>query len=501
MRGGPRAGRVARRGGALMLVAAACAAAALAAVGIAAGGELPDPPAPFTEAELQVNQRPGQPLREPARVQAEDGVASIDLTARATRLVAGVDAVYTPYNAMMPSPTVELDPGDLLKIKLENQNPYGQPTNLHVHGMHVSPKSPGDNVFLNIPNRSAYQFRYPVPDDHVPGMYWYHPHRHPLAQPQVFGGQAGTIIVRGGLDEVPGVGDVRDRVMVFQATQVNNKGRVIATPSDSAPRRQLQLINGQLRPTIDIRPGETQRWRILNGSSDKFLAVRLQGHEMWQIANDGNPLAKPIRTTSQFLGPGERREILVRAGTKPGRFAFQSLNFVPVTKQPSYSAPTRTIATMVVKGDAVTPRPIPAELVPVEDLRGVPIARKREIVLSEGFDPGPPPVPSFFINGKEFDPNRIDQTMRLNTVEEWTVRNVTDEWHTLHVHINPYQVIKINGKPVKPILWDDNVVMGPNGGSVTWRTRFTDFTGKFVMHCHVLFHEDKGMMSAIQIVS
>jgi FtsP/CotA-like multicopper oxidase with cupredoxin domain len=242
--------------------------------------------------------------------------------------------------------------------------------------------------------------------------------------------------------------------MVFQATQVNDEGRVIRFPSASAPRRQLQLINGQLRPTIDIRPGETQRWRILNGSSDKFLVIRLQGHSMWQIANDGNPLAKPIRTTARFLGPGERREILVRAGSTRGRFAFQSMNFVPVTKQPGYSAPTRTIATMVVAGEAVAPRPIPTELVPVEDLRdpSVKIARKRQIVLSEGFDPGPPPVPSFFINGKEFDAARID-----------------------------------------------NVTIGPDGGSVTWRSRFTDFTGKFVMHCHVLFHEDNGMMSAVRV--
>ena len=501
MRGPRRVGRPARRGAALMIVAAACAAGALAAVGVAAGGDLPDPPVPLQQAELTVDQRPGRPLVEPPVVRAKDGVTSIDLTARATRMVAGVDAVFAPWNAMLPSPTLEVDPGDLLRIKLDNQNPYGQATNLHVHGMHVSPKSPGDNVFLNIPHGSSYQYSYPVPDDHVPGMYWYHPHRHPLVQTQVFGGQAGAIIVRGGLDEVPGVGDVRDRVMVFQATQVNDQGRVIRTPSDSAPRRQLQLINGQLRPTIDIRPGETQRWRILNGSSDKFLVLRLQGHSMWQIANDGNPLAKPIRTTAQFLGPGERREILVRAGTTPGRFDLKSMNFVPVTKQPGYSAPTRTIATMAVGGRAVTPRPLPKTLVPVEDLRGVPIARKRTITLSEGFDPGPPPMPTFFINGKEFDADRIDETMKLNTVEEWTVRNVTDEWHTLHIHINPYQVIKIDGKPVKPVLWDDNVTIGPNGGSVTWRSRYTDFTGKFVMHCHVLFHEDNGMMSAVQITN
>ena len=100
---------------------------------------------------------------------------------------------------------------------------------------------------------------------------------------------------------------------------------------------------------------------------------------MWLIANDGNPLAKPIRTETQFIGPGERREILVRAGTTPGRVNLQSMNFVPVTKQPSYSAPTRTIATAVIKGKAMEPRPIPETLVPVEDLRDVPIARKRDI--------------------------------------------------------------------------------------------------------------------------
>lgn len=500
MRGRRRVRRPGRRGAVLMLVGAACAAGALAVAGLAVGGELADPPEPYVEQALRVDQRPGRPLVEPPIITPKDGVTSIDLTAKPTRMVAGVEGVFTPWNAMMPSPTLVVDPGQELRIKLDNQNPYGHESNLHVHGLHVSPKSPGDNVFLNIPNGSSYQYRYPLPKDHVPGTFWYHPHRHPLVQGQVFGGQAGTIIVRGALDEVPGVGDVRDRVMVFQSTQVNNQGRVIKSPSNSAPRRQLQLINGQLRPTIDIRPGETQRWRVLNSSSDKFLTIRLQGHAMWQIANDGNPLAEPIRTTSQFIGPGERREILVRAGAKPGRFAFQSLNFVPVTKQPSYSAPTRTIATMVVAGDPVTPRPIPQKLVEVEDLREVPIARKRQIVLSEGFDPGPPPTPSFFINGKEFDADRIDETMRLNTVEEWTVRNVTDEWHTLHIHINPYQVIKINGKPVKPVLWDDNVTIGPNGGSVTWRSRYTDFTGKFVMHCHVLFHEDNGMMSAVQVV-
>jgi len=98
--------------------------------------------------------------------------------------------------------------------------------------------------------------------------------------------------VRGGLDDLTGVGDVRDRLLVFQAVQFNKDGRPIRTPSDSDPAKQLQLINGQLEPTIGIRPNETQRWRILNASSDKFLVLRVQGHSMFILADDGNP---PLR--------------------------------------------------------------------------------------------------------------------------------------------------------------------------------------------------------------
>ena len=160
---------------------------------------------------------------------------------------------------------------------------------------------------------------------------------------------------------------MRDRLLVFQAVQFNKDGRPIRTPSDSDPAKQLQLINGQLEPTIDIRPNETQRWRILNASSDKFLVLRLQGHRMYIVADDGNPRAVPERVTTQFIGPGERREFLVRAGATAGDFKLESMFFVPVRAQPSYSSPTRVIATMRVRGTPVTPRADPA---PPADGRG-----------------------------------------------------------------------------------------------------------------------------------
>ena len=470
-------------------------AGALATVGLALDPGA-DPATVSAEDALKVAITRGQPLVEPPVVRPRNGVVRLDLSSKTSvTKIAGSKAISNVYNSLVPGPTVEIDPGDRLEINLKNGGQYHEPTNLHTHGMHVDPKNPGDNVFLNIPTNGEHSYRYKVPKDQIPGLLWYHPHRHEYTQTQVFAGQAGAIEVRGGLDDVKGVGDVRDRLLVFQAVQFNKDGRPIRTPSDSDPAKQLQLINGQLEPTIDIRPNETQRWRILNASSDKFLVLRVQGHSMFILADDGNPRAVPQKVTTQFIGPGERREFLVRAGAETGDFKVESMYFVPVRAEPSYSSPTRTIATMRVRGTAVTRRPIPTRLLPVEDLRTEHVDRRRRIVLGESKT-----SPNFYINGKEFDPDRIDQTMRLNDLEEWTIVNTTDEWHTFHIHINPYQVTRINGKPVKGITWDDNVVVGPYGGTVTMRTRFTDFTGKFVIHCHVLFHEDHGMMSAVQVV-
>ena len=105
----------------------------------------------------------------------------------------------------------------------------------------------------------------------------------------------------------------------------------------------------------------------------------------------------------------------------------------------------------------------------------------------------------FLINGKAFDHDRVDQTMRLGDVEEWTITNDSDEWHTFHIHVNDFQLVEMDGKPVESINYQDNVSIPPDS-SVKMRTRFSDFTGKFVFHCHVLFHEDHGMMSVVEVV-
>ena len=130
---------------------------------------------------------------------------------------------------------------------------------------------------------------------------------------------------------------------------------------------------------------------------------------------------------------------------------------------------------------------------PLIDLTSAHIDRQRVVTFNERNH-----APYFAIDDKGFDPNRVDQTVQLGATEEWVVRNTSDEWHPFHIHINDFQVMAIDGKPQSP-HYKDTIPIPPRG-EVVIRTRFLDFTGKFVYHCHILAHEDAGMMAVVEVV-
>jgi FtsP/CotA-like multicopper oxidase with cupredoxin domain len=156
---------------------------------------------------------------------------------------------------------------------------------------------------------------------------------------------------------------------------------------------------------------------------------------------------------------------------------------------------------MTVAGAAQAPQPLPTRLLPFLDLRSVPIDHRRTVTLqSLPLDRNAPEIPmaTFMINSRQFAADRVDQTMRLNTTEEWVVRNASDNWHPFHIHVNPFQVVAVNGRAVAPRSYQDTVPVPPLG-EVVLRTQFLDFTGRFVFHCHILQHEDGGMMSVVEV--
>lgn len=209
------------------------------------------------------------------------------------------------------------------------------------------------------------------------------------------------------------------------------------------------------------------------------------------ISTDGNYLPRITEEDGILLGPASRREILV-VGGPAGQTRLLSLPVTPIGPTPT---PEQTLATLNSSGPAVgadmPPRRLPDQQ---PDLRDDKVDSEHEIVYSQ--EP-----PNFFINGQQFndDPHNVMETIELNKTSEWTIENTTGFWHTFHIHINDFQIVERNGDPVGGIEHQDNVSIPP-GESVTLRYRPTQFTGRFVFHCHVLGHEDNGMMAVVQVV-
>jgi FtsP/CotA-like multicopper oxidase with cupredoxin domain len=211
-----------------------------------------------------------------------------------------------------------------------------------------------------------------------------------------------------------------------------------------------------------------------------------------------------------LLGPGVRREVLVQGGPE-GTYRLESLAFRQFTGKGNL-VPTSTIATLESSGPEVDDTLPEAALATPEDLRGEKIDQRHRLVFTEkqvtdGFE--------FLINGKVFDPARVDEVMTLGEVNEWTLVNKTKEWHTFHIHVNDFQVVSVQAKrkpgvssgpegieDVAPAAVDpSDVVAMPPGSTIKFLTRPTDFTGKFVFHCHMTFHEDHGMMGVVKVIA
>ena len=299
---------------------------------------------------------------------------------------------------------------------------------------------------------------------------------------------AGALIVEGALDALPGIRDVPERLLVIQATQFDADGVMISFPKMDVI---AIFVNGQSHPAIDIAPGETQRWRIINASAFTFLNLALDGHQLHQIASDANPL-REVRSRDQILmAPGERVEVLIQGGPE-GVYALQSL---PWGADLEFQAqPGIPIASLISSGPVDLPEPLPTTLIAFEDLREMTFDRRRELIFSEEMKPF-----EVLIDGHTFDEDRIDQTVKLGAMEEWLLRNSSPDWHPFHIHVNDFQVVEINGEPVDAYSWEDTTPI-PAFGEVVIRTRFLDFPGKFVYHCHLLDHEDQGMMGVVEVV-
>lgn len=565
-------------------------------------------------------------------------------------------------NAPFVSPYLEINPGDTIRVKLNNKLPYdascftdgdaaknavktaslkaddkhdiNEPhcfngTNLHTHGLWVNPAGNGDNVLISINPGVSFQYEYNIPFDHPAGTFWYHTHRHGSTALQVSSGMAGALIIRGKRQPALNAkGDLdvllkptptqafKERVLVMQQIQyacrdaegnikyidpVNKKGYK-CDPGDIGRIDSYDLfsrrgwsnsgrytsINGEVLPTFaGTTTGQVERWRLIHGGvrdtinlqfrkmktgarspfalssedQDAFVGESCTGDPLPQhlVAADGLTMEAALKTTETVFQPGYRWDVLMVFPTEGVYCVIDSA--APAPANVGQAAPSRQLlgVVRVTKGAAVpndTTAYLRSELIKaaVANIRGPAqskvVADLRAGLRLDSFVPhktvqyteltGKQTLEfdmtdtQFLIDGKVFDPKVISRTLMLEGVEEWTLTSA-NQGHPYHIHVNPFQIVKIldpDGKDVsgpdavddylkkfdpnalpdpqyrgmkgvwKDSIWVKNAAQPDNEHgkyTVVVRTRYQRYIGDFVLHCHILDHEDKGMMQLIRI--
>jgi suppressor of ftsI len=465
------------------------------------------------------------PLPEPPQVGAKDHVVSLTLHAVNEN---GRDAFAFAGGTV--APVIRASPGDVLRITYINDlpvksaetcavNPCMDMTNLHFHGLTVSPDTPQDDVLgmLAMPGQVLH-YSVEIPRDHPPGLFWYHTHPHGESHRQVLDGMSGAIVIEGMERYAPEVGRLRERVMVVRGRSIEHDPNAVALRRDveipakgcggeAEATEEIFTVNGVVRPRIEIAPKERQFWRIVNASADRYLDLQLDGQTFEVVALDGMPLAchepdHPTRATNHvLLAPAGRLEAIV---TGPPSGTHIALRTLCVDTGPDGDPnPEMVLADVVPPGSdqpssnsapkqvhALDDRPPLYKPVDVDPMKKT--AADFTVTFTEDKN-------GFYINGRKFAPDASPMTSaRTGTYQHWRIVNDTAELHPFHIHQVHFLAYAENGVPLMHPAWLDTVNV-PYRGSVDVILDLTDsvIKGMSVFHCHLLNHEDKGMMAKI----
>ncbi len=502
---------------------------------------------------------PGTPISNPLDLYSQNGVLTLNLALQSEVGGTGFTHycyVYINNGVPVEAPTLRMFPGDTLVMNFTNNitavgrgpksrhapmapmmmgdtapglsptDPCnggmvtGSSTNLHFHGLNIAPVCHQDETVRTViqNNGVPFQYTFQVPPNDSFGLYWYHPHAHGFAAPQVYGGAAGALIIEGGNSLTQGLPErvLTVRRNVDAVTDDDGQFTLNFEPANY-PRRPLPIIN--------MTSGQKEFWRVLNASTNGFLALQVfqSGAKSLQVISiDGIPLATPASMTTVYVPPAGRVEFIVPAlvASTPALFLTQGFNTGPIG---DVMTPANLASLVVASGGgapglkaqaAPPPKPAPAPTVAprFSGLASVTPTTTRSLYFSE-LNVGTNGPGQFFITvagqqPKLFDPkNPPAITTHVGSVEDWTVSNQTGEAHAFHIHQIHFLVTAINGQTVPdPSLVDTVTIPSWTGTgpypNVTLHMDFRDpnIAGTFVYHCHILDHEDGGMMATIVVL-
>ncbi|CAG9189472.1 Copper oxidase [Paraburkholderia tropica] len=407
-------------------------------------------------------------------------------------------------------PLIELREGDRVEIRVVNR--LEQPTTMHWHGLPVPPDQDG-NPSNPIAPGGEHVYRFTLPKGSA-GTYWYHPHPHMQTAEQVFRGLAGPIVVRAGDDPLAAWPErhlfVSDLKLAADASIAPNSMMDWMNGREG----QFVLVNGAREPMIDVVRDE--RWRVWNACSARYLQLAFDGGRTFaQVGTDGGLLAAPRDgLTALVLAPGERAELIVRAGQGASQARLLAAQYDRHKMAMSHGSlppgPSVVLADVRFTPDAAAPTALPSSLRAIAPLG--PARAQKSVGFSEAMDmhamhqPGAsnlamPRGMKFMINGETYVPGRATLTSRRGDVENWTIANGTDMDHPFHLHGTQFQVLsrEFDGKRIdEPYLaWRDTINVKP--GEIVHIATVQHEAGDRMFHCHILEHEDLGMMGTLRV--
>jgi FtsP/CotA-like multicopper oxidase with cupredoxin domain len=423
------------------------------------------------------------------------GVVEVELTAMRARmeLVPGVLTDAYAYNGRVPGPLLDVREGDHVTVRFRNELP--EPTTVHWHGLHLPVDSDG-SPFDPVEPGGERLYTFTVPHG-TAGTYWYHPHPHHRTGYQVGKGLHGGIIVRAADDPLA---HLPDRLLILSDNRFAGDGGIDMAPEGSMQARidfengregDVLFVNGVVNPTLEIRAGEVQRWRIVNASAGRVYRLALEGHTFLHVGSDGGLFEKPVEVKEILVGNGERVELLVRGSAQPGTSAaLQALpydRYIRQTRPKDWDRPRDLLTLRYSRARPVRAAAIPQTLRRVEWIDTTTATATRTMVLTQGF-----------INGRQMDMDRVDVSSTLDATEIWEIENLVGMDHPFHLHGFRFQVLDRNGVPEPFPSWKD-VVNVPRHSSARFIVRYENFPGRWMFHCHILDHEDHGMMGILEI--
>lgn len=426
-----------------------------------------------------------------------DGVRRFTLRAApgTTEMLPGKSTPTWGYNGSVLGPTLRARRGETVAFDIRNELP--EPTTVHWHGMHV-PASCDGGPHQTIAAGGTWQPSWTV--DQPAATLWYHPHPHGSTEKHVYRGLSGFFLLDDAA-EIPGLPKdygVDDIPLVIQDRRFTADGALDESDSgDAGLLGNVIVTNGIAGAHLDVTTRRL-RLRVLNGSSGRIYRLALSDdREFRLVATDGGLLAAPVPLRSVQISPGERVELLVEfTGGDP-----VTLRSLPIQQRAGVDRPaafgfddTFDILRLRPIGAPKSVPALPDSLTVIAPLVPAGSAATRHFELKW-----------FMINNQRMDMNRIDMTIPVDSTEVWTVVN-NDNWpHNFHVHDVQFQITDIDGHTPPPELsgWKDTVYTTP-GVTYTLAMRFTghsDPVYPYMFHCHLLMHEDKGMMGQFLVLA